>query len=510
MINGKGNEGMIRTTAEVFRKYCSEEVFAKLTPFESISAMWAHSVAEYGDMPAIRTAEGAYTYAEVERHVAHVRAALAAAGLKKGDRVSLLAPNGYGFVVGSLAIMTSGMCMAALPAHLDERAVYGLSMKFGVKGILFDPRLESRTALMDAQPRIAIEISGEHAAPMQAAGAQDECAILLTGGTTGRSKGALLSQANIMQGILNSCYGYEDVFRQRYLLLLPLTHVFGFVRNMMASLFTGSEMFICENMNDLFRIAMTFEPTILVVVPALAEMMLRFCRQMNRNMLGGKLKYIICGAAVVPPYLVNAYAERGVTLCPGYGLTESANLVSGNPEAMKKPTSVGIPYPNQELRIENGELWLRGNNIMLGYVNEPEENASAYTDGWFRTGDLVRMDEEGFLYITGRTKEIIVLPTGENISPAELETMFNELDVVQDSQVFEDYGEDGGRILALEVVPRQFELNGISNPGEYIMQKLQEVNAKLPPFARVSRITIRTSDFERTPSMKIVRYHKCN
>lgn len=501
---------MIRTTSDVFRKYCSEEVFSKLTPFESISAMWAHCVAEYGEMNAIRTGEGARTYAEVEKHVAHVRALLAAAGLKKGDRVSMLAPNSYAFVVGSLAIMTSGMCMAALPAHLDERAVYGLSMKFGAKGILFDQKLESRVVLMTEQPKIQIEISEEKFAPIQEAGAHDECVILLTGGTTGRSKGALLSHANIMQGILNSCYGYEEVFHQRYLLLLPLTHVFGFVRNMMASLFTGSEMYICENMNDIFRIAVTFEPTILVVVPALAEMMLNFCRKTNRNMLGEKLKYIICGAAVVPSYLVNAYAERGVTLCPGYGLTESSNLVSGNPEALKKPTSVGIPYPNQELRIVNGELWLRGSNIMLGYVNEPEENTAACTDGWFRTGDLVRMDEDGFLYITGRTKEIIVLPTGENISPAELETIFNALDVVQDSQVFEDYGEDGGRILALEVVPRQFELSGIGDPGEYIMKKLQEVNATLPPFARVSRMVIRTADFERTPSMKIVRYHKCN
>jgi len=501
---------MIKTNAEAFRKYCSEETFQRIQPFESISAMWDHCVASYGDLPAIRTAAGAYTFAEMEKHVAHIRAALAAAGLKKGDRVALLAPNGYAFAAASMAIITSGMCAAVLPAHLDERAVFGLSMKFGVKGILFDPALEARTSLAAALVRLPIELSAENSAPAVAANGQDECVILLTGGTTGRSKGALLSHANIMQGVMNSCYGYEDVFHQRYLLVLPLSHVFGFVRNMMASLYTGSEMFICENMSDLFRNAMMFQPTILVVVPALAEMALRLCRQMNRDMLGSQVKYIICGAAVVPPYLVKAYAERGITMCPGYGLTESANLVSGNPEAIKKPTSVGIPYPNQELRIENGELWLKGSNMMLGYVNEPEENEAAYTDGWFRTGDLVRLDEEGFLYITGRTKEIIVLPTGENISPAELETLFNELDVVQDSQVFEDYGPDGGRILALEVVPRAFELTGIEDPGAYITEKLQQVNQSLPPFKRVSRIEIRTTDFERTPAMKIVRYKKCN
>lgn len=500
----------ITTSLERFSQYCSEETFQKIRPFESVSAMWKHCAEAYADLPAIRTGSVSRTFAELEKNVAHMRAALNAAGLKKGDRVTLLAPNGYTFVVGSLAAITAGLCVAVLPAHLDERAVFGLSMKFGAKGILFDSALEARTSLAAALVRLPVELSEENSAPAVDMDGQDECVILLTGGTTGRSKGALLSHANILQGVMNSCYGYKDVFNQRYLLVLPLSHVFGFVRNLMASLYTGSEMFICENMSDLFRNAMEFQPTILVVVPALAEMALRLCRQMKRDMLGSQVKYIICGAAVVPPYLVKAYAERGITLCPGYGLTESANLVSGNPEAMSKPTSVGLPYPNQELRIVDGELWLRGANVMLGYVNEPEENAAAFTDGWFRTGDLVRMDEEGFLYITGRIKEIIVLPTGENISPAEMETLFNELDVVQDSQVFEDYGADGGRILALEVVPRASELAGIEDPAAYITKKLQEVNQTLPSFMQVSRIEIRTSDFERTPSMKIVRYKKCN
>ena len=358
--------------------------------------------------------------------------------------------------------------------------------------------------------KIDIRIEDGEKEPIVLAEPQDECVILMTGGTTGRSKGALLSHANIMQGTINGCYGYPNVFNQKYLLGLPLFHVFGFVRNLMTSLYTGSEMYICENMTGLFRDAMAFQPTIVVMVPALAEMALRLCRQMKCDMLGSALKCIICGAAVVPPYLVKAYADRGVTLCPGYGLTESANLVSGNPEALSKPSSVGIPYPNQELRIENGELWLRGSNVMLGYVNEEEENAAAFVDGWFRTGDLVQMDEDGYLYITGRIKEIIVLPTGENISPAELETMFNELDVIQDSQVFEDCDENGNRFLALEVVPRASEIPEGTDAGSYIMDKLRQVNDSLPAHMRISRMEIRSSDFERTASMKIVRYKKCN
>ena len=229
-------------------------------------------------------------------------------------------------------------------------------------------------------------------------------------------------------------------------------------------------------------------------------------------MLGQDMKYIICGAAAVAPYLIKEYEKLGITVFPGYGLTESANLVSGNPEQQTKPESVGIPYPHQEFKIVNDELWLKGLNMMQGYVGEEEENKNAYEDGWFKTGDLVRLDEEGFLYITGRCKDIIILDNGENVSPAEVENYFNAIAVVQDSQVFEEELENGKHILAVEVVPRMTELAklGVANVNEYVIEQLKEVNAKLPSHMKVSKFVVRETDFERTPSMKIVRYKKCN
>ena len=248
----------------------------------------------------------------------------------------------------------------------------------------------------------------------------------------------------------------------------------------------------------------------LVLVPALADMALSLSRKFGRNMLGDDLKYIICGAAAVSPYLIQEYPKMGISLLAGYGLTESANLVSGNPESQRKPESVGIPYPHQQLRIEDGELWLKGDNMMDCYVGDEAETAAAYTDGWFRTGDLARIDEDGFLYITGRIKEIIVLPNGENVSPAEVEARFNEPAFIRDSQVFEDVTESGAHILALEVVPRMEALAGVKgDPKEIIVSTLQKINDSLPPYQRVSRIVVRDTDFERTPSMKIKRYNKC-
>ena len=282
--------------------------------------------------------------------------------------------------------------------------------------------------------------------------------------------------------------------------------MFGLIRNLMTSLYTGSTLLICDNNKNMFRDIRSFKPTVLVMVPALAEMSLSLSKQFGKNMLGDDLKTIICGAAAVAPYLIEEYDKLGIKLLQGYGLTESANLVSGNPLSVEHPDSIGYPYPNQELKIVEGELWLRGKNMMDGYVGGDENGYDA--DGWFHTGDLVRQDENGLLYITGRIKEIIVLSNGENISPAELEGHFNALPFIQDSQVFEAVTDGGRHILALEVVPRQTVLQKIKaeDPKRFILGELEKVNQSLPSFQRVTRITVRDSDFERSPSMKIVRY----
>jgi long-chain acyl-CoA synthetase len=311
-----------------------------------------------------------------------------------------------------------------------------------------------------------------------------------------------------MKGTVNGCYGLKNVFGQRYLLVLPLSHVFGLIRNLMTSLYSGSVLCICRNPKDMFKDIAVYRPTCIVMVPALAELGLTLSKKFNKNMFGEDMKSIICGAAAIPAYLIEEYDKMGIELLGGYGLTESANLVSGNPISRQKPSSVGLMYPDQEYRIVEGELQLKGDNMMDCYVGSDEDNKNAYEDGWFRTGDLVRMDEEGFLYIVGRIKEIIVLGTGENISPAELEEKFNALTTVQCSQVFEAVGESGKHILALEVVPRLTELAKLQleDPNAYLMTQLKQVNESLPTYQKVSRIVIRDTDFERTPAMKIKRY----
>ena len=495
---------------EIWRKYTDEETFARIREMDTVAEMWADCVRQYDQQTAIVDNGTAYSFAQLDEETARFRSLLCE--LPKGSRVALLVPNSAAFVRAFLAVVTLGCTAVVLPIHLDERSVFGCCMKFGVSALVYAPELSERTALAAAQipglKAVSAEELPEASAPMAAVTGSDPCVIMFTGGTTGKSKGALLSHAAVMQGTVNGCYGYEQVFHQRYLLVLPLSHVFGLIRNLLTSLYTGSALFICRSNKDMFRDIAVFRPTVLVIVPALAEMALSLSKKLGRNMLGDDLRTIICGAAPVAPYLIGAYRELGIALLPGYGLTESANLVSGNPESDRLPESVGLMFPHQEYRIEEGELWLKGLNMFDGYIGE--EAADSQSDGWFRTGDLVRLDEEGYLYITGRIKEVIVLPNGENVSPAEVEAHFNALSCIQDSQVFESTNDQGAAILALEVVPRMTELAGKA-PEEamaFVRGELERVNRSLPGFQQVSRIVIRDRDFDRTPSMKIARYKK--
>lgn len=493
------------TSAEAFRKYTDKETFAKIKNYDTVSDMWHATLEQYSTFPAIEDNNFFFTYNDLEKRSSEIRTAINAQTHNDKTRIALLAENSVEFVSAFLAIVTSGHSALILPTTLSNSAIMGCCLKYKASAILYTKSLE--TSIMnipDSISAINIESAIDGLSPITKCNRDDECVLMFTSGTEGSNKLAILSHRAVMQGTINGCYGYKDVFNQKYILILPFTHVFGLIRNLLTNLYTGSHLYICHNNQELFRNIASFKPTMLVTVPAIVELGLNLSRRFNKNMFGEDMKTIISGAAPVAPYLVNECAKLGINLCPGYGLTESANLISGNPESLSKPESVGLPFPNQEIQIVNGELWFRGVNRMIGYADI--DAPSSFVDDWFCTGDLAHFDEDGFLYITGRCKEIIVLSNGENISPAELEAEFNKLDFVQDSQVYEDINSTGEHILALEIVPR---ISNSSNDKKLYMSKLEEVNHSLPTNKRINRIIIRDTDFKRSPSMKIIRYHKC-
>lgn len=495
-----------------FEAYASKETFERLKLYDTVPSFLDYIEKEYRDLVAIASSDKLITYKELAIDIRKVATVLKNNDIKGKTNVGVICDNNYDFVKTSLGIMSYGAVATLLPVQLDDKTIYGCCLKYQLTCLFYEAKLEERIEFAKKMaPNVKFikieEFNVEETAYNYAITKKDPACIVLTGGTTGKSKGAILSHLALMSGTLNGTYGYKDVFYQVCYSIMPLTHVFGLIRNLLTSLYTGSKVYFCQDKRTMFKEIKEVKPTILVLVPALAEIFLNLIKQFGLGFVGGELKTIICGGASVPPYLVEEYPKFGVTLLPGYGLTETANLVSGNPLGCQKPTSVGLPYPNQELKIVDGELWLKGDNLLDGYFAEPEENEKAFVDGWFKTGDLVEMDEDGFLYIVGRIKEIIVLSNGENVSPAQIETKINTLKFIQDSLVTLEKNEFGAEILQAEVILRPIvmaKLN-VENPQAMVEAEIEKINATLFDYERIAKVVIRTEDFKRSPSMKIIR-----
>ena len=487
----------------------SERDFFHYMP--TINELVAFAGEQFADDLALDGIAGPMTYREMIASVAGLRGFLQANGVKAGDKVGMQLPNSALAAELILAVMTYGAVIVPIPMTMGGEELYGnlrkLDISLYIYADVFQPRVDAAPL-----PEGVKAIAASKVAPMAPAPeAQNEkntpAAIFFTGGTTGKSKGALLSHGALMRGALNGVYAPGEALRQRYLALIPFSHVFGVVRNLLSCFYTGSMLYTLEDMRTVVAVLPKAQPTLLVLVPALADMLAGLAKMRGVESLGGKLKVVIAGGAQVPEGIIRRYQQLGIIVCPGYGMTETANLVSGNGDPYEYPTSVGMPYPEQEVKIVNGEIWVRGDHLMLGYYNDPEETANIFTeDGWLKTGDLGRIDENGLLYITGRSKNIIVLPNGENVSPEALELALVRIPLIKDALVREAVV-DGATVLQAEVFPNAPVLAAmqIAEPEIAIRGAVEKLNASLPPYMAIRDLVIRKEDFKRSPSMKIIR-----
>lgn len=450
---------------------------------------------EYSDLPALEYPGKPISYKAMWYRVACLRRGLLEAGLEKGQLVGIALPPTIDAIECFLAVTTAGGVAAMLPmgesGKVLERPCMLLQPSFLIT-VLPDAPVKSYTpdALRKDTPASAAQVDP-----------QDPAAAFFTGGTSGVPKSALLSHKAMMLGSFNGLFAPGGVFFQRYYALMPLTHVFGVIRNMLTCFQSGSTLCMCTGMMNLASDLQAYQPTLLVLVPALTEMLLGLMKAYGPGVAGGKVKTIIVGSAPIRSSVGEELDKFGITLCAGYGLTETANLVSGNADQLTHPHSVGKPYPDQEIRFVDGEIQIKGEHIFEGYVNNPKETAAAFQDGWFCTGDLGYMDEDGFLYITGRIKSLLILPNGEKISPEEPEMLVNELPQVKACLVRMAPNAFGAEVMTCEVFP----VPG-ADEAELRQIILKEINAQLPAATQIQQVTFRSEDFKRTPAMKIVRY----
>ena len=464
--------------------------------------------AEYADMPAISDQTNTITYAEFGKRIARRRAYIQGLGLPKGAHIAIFDRNSQDAIELFLAVPSAGYVAMNFPASLVEQAVIGCCMRFDVAAIFVRDEFKPLTEKLQGVKVCPASAIADTEAPTAAIDPESPAAIFFTGGTTGAPKGAVLSHRALMRGNYNAIFKPGKVIGvHRYIALLPLSHIFGLVAGTMGCFYTGNLLYTCEDMKATVGKLPVLKPTVLVIVPGICDILAGLVKMYGPGFLGGELRLIISGAANVPPRLVDIFTKLGVEFCFGYGLTEGANLTSANADAITHPTSIGRIYPGQETKIVDGELWIKGDNVFSGYYKDPEKTAEALTpDGWFRTGDLCSFDEDGFLYITGRIKNLIILSNGENVSPESLEAPFYADPCVRDAMVKEDEV-NGHPVIAVEILPFMPAFDG--KPWEeveaYMNILVKKINADLPSTHQIRKVTVRTEDFKRTGSMKVSR-----
>ena len=241
-----------------------------------------------------------------------------------------------------------------------------------------------------------------------------------------------------------------------------------------------------------------------------------------RNSALGKIKTFIVGAAAIKPDIVEGFFNLGIKVLQGYGLTECSPLVAGNNDFYYKATSCGMPIPNVEYKIDKpneegiGEIIVKGSNVMLGYYKNEDETAKVLKDGWFHTGDLGYIDDEKFLYIAGRSKNMILTKNGENIYPEEIENILNDNDLIEESLVIgASNGKDDVQVKAkifpnIEAI-KEYLGNKIPTKeaiSKVLSDAVKKANEKLPNFKHIKSFKIMDNDFERTTTNKVKRFGK--
>lgn len=374
--------------------------------------------------------------------------------------------------------------------------------------------------------------------------------IVFTSGTTGKGKGVMLSQANIGLDMTLGMYNFD--ITRKTLHVLPPHHTFGSTVNYVGHLSQGCEVYISSGIKHVSDEIKEQQPTHLILVPAFLEVMNRkiwtTARKSGKEGLlkvmmkvsdclrkigidvrrklfssvisafGGKLELIICGGAKLDEDIIKTFDSIGITVLNGYGITECSPLISANRNEYRKPGSVGTPILACRVKIDDpdengeGEICVKGPNVMLGYYNNPEATAEVFDkDGFFHTGDYGKLDEEGWIYITGRKKNLIILSNGKNVYPEEIEAELQKIEGVTEVVVYagESRVQKDKITIVAEIFPDSDLLadSGVADLQNYFEGKVKELNARMPSYKAVKRVKIRDIEFQKNTSRKITRFN---
>ena len=474
------------------------------------------------------------SYSGLMENVIAIRKGLLAEGFQ-GKHISLVGTSSVEWIESYLGIITGSTVAVPLDAGLpaedlidlinrsDSEALFLSPKNIALlDGILAEcPKLRKVWILQEEELEHEYEktasLAGLKAASTKSSADADRPApddvttIIFTSGTTGKSKGVMLTQDNLASNVVSVDYTTEP--GSILLSVLPIHHAFCLVMDWLKGFSLGTTICINDSLLHMVKNMGIFKPQVMLMVPMMIETIYKRLASVDPsipkkavadNVFGGNLKIIFTGGAHLDPYYIGEFAEYGVEVLEGYGMSECSPVISSNTPEIHKAGSIGKPLPNAEVKFENGEILVRGSSVMKGYYQMPEETAETLKDGWLHTGDKGYIDEDGFLFINGRVKNLIILSNGENISPEEIENKL-ALDALVGEVIVT--GEDNG--LAARIYPDQEVVAAKGLDEEAIKAALQafidQYNKNQPTYRQITGLIIRKNPFIRSSTKKIKR-----
>lgn len=529
--------------------------------FHTLYEMVRHSVKNFASQVAFSMYGGEeLTYAEAGARIEQVQELLTGAGLRAGDKVALLSSNMPNWSISYLAITSAGMIAVPILPDFSTEELEMILAHSEAKALLVSDRLFSKLPKAAIEPlRVVIRTKnlGVISSNPDPAGKgsvsvprpEDPAVIVYTSGTTSKPKGVMLSHANLCAQILMSGTIFPVHPDDTFLSVLPLAHTYECSIGMIYPFSMGAHVIYIDRAptaSVLMPVLAAVRPSVMLIVPLVIEKIYRhqvqakftsngFWRSLYRigfirrylhriagrklmKVFGGRIRFLGIGGAKLDGGAEKFLLEAHFPYAIGYGLTETAPLLAGAPPSQVRLGSTGPAAPGVELRLENinpdtrqGEIVARSPSVMMGYYKNPEATREVFTaDGWFRTGDLGEFSEDGWLYIKGRLKNMIVGPSGENIYPEDIESVLNSHVCVADSVVTEQEG----RLVALvhfntEALEAKFDgwKEDFENWKENLKKEVIDfVNARVNRFSRISEVVEEENGFVKTPTQKIRRF----
>lgn len=519
------------------------------------------------------------TFKQLHDYIIRFGKALFDIGLKERDHIAVISENRVQWSLTYLTSMCFNLVVVPIDKGLNQNEILNIIHESDVKAIVFSDTFEplmkeKRDSLlnlkyyinMDAKddrggiysmPRM-IEKQNASIEKLPFVNPEEMSEIIFTSGSLGRAKGVMLSQKNLASNLMAMTSMIEIGPADRFLSVLPIHHKYECTCGLLCPLYAGGSAHYARSLKTVVDDLQKVKATILLGVPLLYDKMFKkIYKGIQEDKLkskivpplvsitnilqtigwksskklvfkelhekfGGHIRLFIAGGAAPDPKVAKGLRELGFNFVQGYGLTETSPIAALNRLYSFKDNAAGLPLPGLQIKINEpnesgiGEIYIKGDSVMLGYYKNQKLTEEAFDNGWFKTGDIGFFDEDGFLHINGRKKNVIISKNGENVFPEEIEDILNRSPFVQESMVYGEQDEKHTEIIAVQIVTdaeafiEYSEKNKVAITPELVNEKIaeavKETNKELPAFKQIRKFYVRDSEFEKTTTQKIKRF----